>query len=94
MTMTNTYAYRHLADIGRANPVKDVQAQVKVPSNWTYGQATKSLVCFDSKTKAWQIKVRIDHLIDVEGYGRSKRYRYKDSADAVRIVHACFETYQ
>ena len=92
--MSSAFAERHLADIGRFNPLQQIQSLVTLPRNWSYGQTTKSLVTFDSRIKPWQIKVRIDHTIDVEGYGKSKRYRYKDCSEAVRIIHACFETYQ
>ena len=90
----NNYATIHLSDIGRANPVTYVQQNITVPPQWSWGQATRSLICFNSKTKPWSIRVRSDHSIDVDGYGRSKRYRFKDCADAVRIVNACFKAYE
>lgn len=62
----NNYASLHLSDIGRANPIVYVQQNVVVPSQWTYGQATKSLVCFNSKNKPWSIRVRSDYSIDVD----------------------------
>lgn len=92
--MTSTFADRHLADIGRFNPLQQIQSLVALPRTWSYGQTTRSLLTFDSRSKPWQIKVRIDHIIDVEGYGKSKRYKYKNCSEAVRIIHACFETYQ
>lgn len=64
--MMNNYASLHLSDIGRANPIVYVQQNVVVPSQWTYGQATKSLVCFNSKNKPWSIRVRSDYSIDVD----------------------------
>ena len=90
----NNYATIHLSDIGRANPVTYVQQNITVPPQWAWGQATKSLICFNSKTKPWSIRVRSDHSIDVDGYGKSKRYRFKNCADAVRIVNACFKAYE
>lgn len=94
MTMNNIYASRHSSNIGRINPILYVQHNIVVPPEWSYGQATQSLVCYNSKSKPWSIRVRSDHSIDVDGYGRSKRYRYKDCTDAVRIVNACFKAYQ
>jgi hypothetical protein len=90
----NNYATIHLSDIGRANPVTYVQQNITVPPQWAWGQATRSLICFNSKTKPWSIRVRSDYSIDVDGYGKSKRYRFKDCADAVRIVNACFKAYE
>ena len=90
----NNYATIHLSDIGRANPVTYVQQNITVPPQWAWGQATRSLICFNSKTKPWSIRVRSDYSIDVDGYGKSKRYRFKNCADAVRIVNACFKAYE
>lgn len=92
--MNNIYASRHSSDIGRINPISYVQHNIVVPPQWAYGQATQSSVSYNSKSKPWSIKVSSDHFIDVDGYGKSRRYKYKDCDDAIRIVNACFKTYQ
>ena len=92
--MNNIYASRHSSDIGRINPIAYVQHNIVVPPQWAYGQATQSSVSYNSKSKPWSIKVSSDHFIDVDGYGKSRRYKYKDCDDAIRIVNACFKTYQ
>lgn len=92
--MRNNYVAMYSSDIGRPNLIQAIQHEIIVPNNWRYGQATQSLVCFDSVNTPYSIRVRSDHHIDVDGYGRSKRYHYKDTADAVRIINACFKVYQ